>query len=308
MVTGFLIYSADPNYVKDFVSKSVDVTLVATGGSSDNITLYKQVSDKSASVKVALTDLTDAATYTVDLPAGLVNDLNGNASEEKTGVSVTRGSDAVSDKPELTTADTNGIKQIDSNTVEVYFKSKVDGASATNKANYSIEGSTIEKAELTANAVGGATVKLTLAKDSSTFTGVKTVTVSGVKSETGVTMDPVTTTENLLENVRPTVISATLTDSDTITLTFSEVVKADSVKEGTAVADFEIYVGNVKYATAFTEDTDTTADSNKVVLTLTGGATFQPSDLANLTVKAASGFDVKDDAGNVANFKSVTVE
>ncbi|MED4911343.1 Ig-like domain-containing protein [Brevibacillus centrosporus] len=299
------------SYVKDFVSKTTSI-VVDNAGVGQNFYQHNLVSGKSSSVRIDLSSLTDSATYTATLPAGLVTDLNGNLSEEKE-ITFVRNSDSVSTKPEVlkTAVGTggNGIEVPTSNTVKVHFASKIDGASATNKANYTIEGATVAKAELLSNdAVGGYVVQLTLAEGSSTFDGLRTVTVSGVKSETGVAMDPYTTSESLLENVRPTITKAELTDITTgtsteITLTFSEAMDPATIEDATdAAADFKVFIGGSEFAGTIVE----AGAGNTFTLTLNAELTAAQLT-SGVVVKPATGIDAADVNGNKVNFTSVTV-
>ncbi|MGQ7277737.1 hypothetical protein ACT91Q_07180 [Brevibacillus thermoruber] len=307
-------------------SITTDVTLesdtdssVTAGNYAVPVSLYNPVSGKSKSLKFDLTTLPEGV-YTVKLPAGLAVDTFGNDSVEKE-ITFTRGSDTVVGKPALdTTQDaaqgtpytaSNGIlvSTTDNNKISVFFNTKVDAASARNIANYQIEGATVEKAVLRSNSTSGAEVELTLVKDSNTFTGERTVTISGVKSEGGAVMNAVTTTEYLKENVRPTVVKAELTDTDEITLTFSEAMDNTTIDDtaDSSNVDFEVYVGGVKVSATTAEALVAGSGDKKFTITVTGG--FSSADLAKgIVVKPAAGFAGKDANGNAANFTSVTVE
>lgn len=283
------------SYMKDFVSKT------ATIASASNLTLHNAVNGVSKSVKLDISSLTDTAEYTAKLPTDLVQDLNGNASEVKSGVVFTRTANNDSGKPVPT------VTVTDNDTVTVAFDKKVDPASALNKANYSIEGVTIEAVKLTANSSGAATVVLELASGSSKFTGERTINISGVKSESGDIMKDYQTVESLNENINPTVTKAVLTATDKITLTFSEAV------ESTDGNDFVVYVGDDVYTVAGTaaagkhvEPVITTA-TKTVVLDL-GANVIDASKLSKgVTVKPSAASNVTDTVGNALDLKSVNV-
>lgn len=305
----------DGVYVKDYVTSTPATLLttdaVAAGGV--NVSLYNPVDGKSKTIKVDLTSLTNAGDYTVSLEAGFVNDLNGNPSDKKENVTFTRTTNVVADKPELDiTFDGNGIKldSTDNNIVEVHFKKAVDPQTALNTSNYTIEGVTISKATLTQNNSTGAIVKLTLAKNSSTFDGARSVTVSGVKSQDGTAvMAAVSTTEDIKENVVPTVTKAELITTSKIKLTFSEnVTSADG-------NDFEVFVGGELYTvdgTAATAGQHTEGSLSTAAKTLeidlgTAEAIDATKLASGVVVKPASTINVVDGAGNALDLTSVNV-
>lgn len=251
--------------------------------------------------------LVKGATYTVNLVADLVTDTAGLNNEAKDAAfTFAREADANTTAPKVDTdydasetgdlVPNNGIKVTSNNTLELKFNQPVDGASATNPANYLVSGAVVEKATLKP----GNVVELTLAKDSNTYTGLRTVKVSGVKNKDGVVMEAHTTKEYLVENVRPTLAKIELTGLNELTLTFSESLDAATIEDGEA--DFDIYVGTTKYAGTVTE----AAYSEAIKVTL--GDDFTADDLAKgIKVKKSADFDVADENGNVANFTEVVL-
>lgn len=276
--------------------------------------------------RIALTDLlgandTEDATYSLTLTGKtvtsttvkLVNDVSGNAGPSSTVVSVTRNADSTSNNNQAsldTTLDGNGIKVNADKTITVRFNQELDGASALTLSNYNFSGAVVEKAELSAynTPAGKQDVTLTLKDGSNLFTGLRNVTISGVKAKNGLAMTTVNTTENLVENVAPTVSSAKLTAPGTITLTFSEAVyNANDVAAG----DFDLYIGGNK-VTATTLDTeDVLVGDAKTTLTLTvGGSALTATDLAaGLSIKpvTADTLDIKDASDNNLSVVSVSV-
>jgi len=298
-------------YLDNYVSKSAPTLTTETDPSgSDNapFSLYKPVDGKSKSVKLDLSALTKAADYTVDLPEGLVKDLFGNDSAKVTNFKFTRTSNGSTGAPKVdTTYDSNGVKAdpSDNNKLTVRFDRTVDGASAINTDNYKVEGATVTDAKLIDNSTT-ATVELTLAPDSNAFSGAHMITISGVKSQDGNVMDTYVTSENLTENVRPTVTKAELTDTNKITLTFSEDMDPSSIDDtnDSGSADFDVYIGGVKYTGTVTE----AEGSNAKTFTLTLADTLTSSQLASgVVVKKATTNDAKDANGNALNFTSTTV-
>ncbi|MGO4890250.1 S-layer homology domain-containing protein [Anaerobacillus sp. MEB173] len=287
---------------KDYVTSGV--TLVTTGVTTNVqnevfVSLHgvSSTATKSKQIKINLKNL-EKADYSITLPEGIVTDLFSNVSAEKKDINFKRDVDSTSNKPEVT-----AVNQVTNNTVEVLFDREVDGSSAIN-ANYSIEGASIKKVELTSN-TATARVLLTLNDDSVTTSGNKTITVSGVKSKAGVLMDSKTTSVNLVENVRPTVTLAELTDTNEITLTFSEAIDATTI-DGNNGVDFKIEHGTTAY-TGTVEAAAHGTNDKKIVITV--GTAFTVDQLnAGLKVKTGTNFDIKDTAGNKANFSSIEVK
>lgn len=292
--------------VVDYVTSSTTLSFDA-----DDLT---PVTGSAKQFSIELSKITDnggslvkGATYTVNLVADLVTDTAGLNNEAKDAAfTFTREADANTTAPKVDTdydasetgdlVPNNGIKVTSNNTLELKFNQPVDGASATNPANYLVSGAVVEKATLKP----GNVVELTLAKDSNTYTGLRTVKVSGVKNKDGVVMEAHTTKEYLVENVRPTLAKIELTGLNELTLTFSESLDAATIEDGEA--DFDIYVGTTKYAGTVTE----AAYSEAIKVTL--GDDFTADDLTKgIKVKKSADFDVADENGNVANFTEVVL-
>lgn len=279
--------------VKDYVTNnSASVTveaneLVAVEGSSN-------------SFKVALADLNlvEGTAYTLNLPSGLVQNVSAVENAAKTGaIKFTRGTDSVvgnvSPQAVNTFAKGTGNSQ-----VLVTFNQEVDGATATNPANYTIDGAVVEKAEILDPAKK--IVTLTLKSDSVTFTGLRNYSVSGVKTALGGILENTARgTINLTENVAPTVTSAVVTSPDTIKLTFSEAVRDGS----TPGSDFEIFQGTstTPLAEALTGEV---INGNEVTITLSESL----SSLSGLSVKASNTIDIVDVNGNATTFKQISIQ
>ncbi|MFJ5623512.1 S-layer homology domain-containing protein [Peribacillus loiseleuriae] len=289
------------SYTKDYVTTPVNSTTVAT--------TYASTSSKKV-VRTPLSGIAkvEGGVYTLDVVSSSVNSLTGIAFE-KTSASFTRGKDVASNTTKLGAPVV--AQGATNDTVTVTFTGQVEGASATNIANYTVDGAVVETAALEAYGAtedGKQVVTLTLKKDSNAFTGKRNITVQNVKAlGSSVTMDKYTVnTVSLNENVRPTVTKAVLTSNNEITLTFSENVY--DVTNG-AGADFELYIGGTK-ATATTLATENVTKANaKNTLKLTvGGTALTADDLAKgLTVKEASSIDVKDAIDNALNFTTAAV-
>ncbi|MGG3906338.1 hypothetical protein [Geobacillus stearothermophilus] len=302
--------------VKDYVTETGNITfaaadLTAVSGTSN------QFSIPLSKVKYNGAALDTGASYTVDLAANLFKDTAGNLNDAKSSAfSFTRGTDADTTKPTIVTSydssesnpqvANNGILVVDKNTLKVKFAGDIDGATATNKANYYVSGATVDSVTLLPNNE----VEIKLAADSNTYTGLRTVKISGVKTKSGNTMDEYTTTEYLVENVRPTVTGVQLTsivaDDDAatlgdqpatyVTLTFSENVNVGAVN----AADFDLYIKGNKVTTA-TVTTTAGSSPNKVVVKLAGVALTGQDIADGVELKAQSNIDIADVNGNIAN-------
>ncbi|MCM3404821.1 hypothetical protein [Cytobacillus oceanisediminis] len=317
IATGTVTLSAKK--VKDYVTSSVNVSFAAAdltpvSGKSNQFTI--ELSKISEAGPVALVE---GATYTVDLVASLVEDTAGNDNEAKTSVfSFTRGVDADSTKPAVVTTfdgdetdtnlvDNNGIKVVNNNTLKAKFSIPVDGATATNKANYQVTGATVESVTLLA----GNEVEIKLSQDSNSYTGLRAVKISGVKSKEGVVMNDFNTTEYLYENVRPVVTAVKLTGvtqddasttgtneaESTVALTFSEAVTVGT----TNTADFDLYIKGEKVTSGVTISTAAGSSDNVVVVTIAGKALSAQELSDGVELKAQSTIDIQDASKNTAN-------
>jgi uncharacterized protein YdbL (DUF1318 family) len=254
--------------------------------------------------------LTTGATYTVTLAN--FTDAAGNALANTT-ITFNRTSDTDTNKPAIDkTFDSgeasprvasNGIKVVDNDTIQVKFDRALDGATATNKFNYQVNGLTVESATLLPNNI----VELKLAADTNTLSGLRNVTISGVKSKDGVSMDTFTANEYFVENVKPYVTSATLIAPNKIKVTFSEPVKVSTA----TAEDFDVYVGSTKEDEsapfAVTQANSGTTDK-EFIITLANDLT--PAEYAQtITVKVVNGTtDVIVDAnGNLVKTGDITV-
>lgn len=284
--------------VKDYVTSPVNLNTTTTADAvlnNVNAALYNAVSGKSNSIAIALSNVADGQ-YTVTLPTGLVKDLYGNDSAEKTSVTFTRTTDNTTGKPALI-AVSPIVQGTDNNTVLVKFDKKLDPTTALNKANYTVEGATVDSVALVQNLPTDGQVALTLKTGTNTFSGTHVFTISGVKSDAGVVMDSVTTSATINENVAPTITKGELTSTTGIKLTFSEAV-SNATNAG---ADFELYIGGVKSSKTLTVGV-VAAGSEAKELNVTVGSALTSEELAaGVTIKAVSTLDIADAVGNKAN-------
>ncbi|MDI3508272.1 MAG: hypothetical protein PWP55_464 [Clostridiales bacterium] len=211
------------------------VTILATTGTGGTLSLYDPDNDGvSDSVKISLAADQPVGTYTVTIPAGLVEDVSaaGNDSIAKT-ITFAVGSVGDTGKPSVTSYTIQTIED----KVTVKFSEPVSAATALNTNNYTVEG-----AYVFSNAIFDGdqqTVTLTLKPNVFPVSGPRSFTISGVADVAGNVMDAKTTIATFKENVKPTIKSAALTNATTITVTFSEPVSIDANA-------FEYYIDGVK--------------------------------------------------------------
>ena len=285
--------AATGSYVKDYVT--TPVTLTATNVSyKDTTATNKKVVRVELDTFLGATDAKDAV-YTLDLSFTGVSSAAAVAAETAK-TTFTRGEDGVASNTDLVAVSSVAQSTTDNNKVLVTFNKAVDGASATNVANYSVDGAVIESVTLNAASGGTQVAVLNLKAGSNTFTGTRNINLSGVKAlGSSKVMTPFfTNTVSIKENVAPTVTKAVLTDVNAVTLTFSEAVTNAAVSG----ADFELYIGGVKVAT---NDTITTATQTTAATTLelTLEANVTADNLAKgLSIKAVDTIDVQDAATN----------
>ncbi|MEI4831327.1 S-layer homology domain-containing protein [Bacillus sp. FJAT-53711] len=248
--------------------------------------------------KVVKIDLTGVATgtWTLKLDAGFVKDAakTPNASKEK---SVTFNVGEVKQESKL-----SYTVAADKNVVTVNFDGEVDGASATNAANYAVEGAQVEKAVLTQNGASGAAVQLTLKEGSVEASGKYAVSVNGVKDKSksveAKLQKDASSVVALTENVAPKVAKAELVNGQDVVLTFSEAVDPSTV----AAADFNVLVDGTN-VTSLTENPikvgEPVADASNKTFTFKFDRALTSKELAKtITVKTAKDFEVKDTNGN----------
>lgn len=250
-------------------------------------------------MKLDITTLA-AGTYKISLKAGVVQDSSTNGNAAVSSFTFVRGTDSLTDKPSIdTTFDgANGVVVNSPTSISVKFNQKLDVASL-NLANFVIEGVTVKDAIFTQNDSTGSVIKLTLTSGSNTASGYRSITISGVKNTSGVVMDTKTVTENLTENVKPTVKALTLVDNDTIKLEFSEAVTA------VVAGDFEVYVGAESTARPI-QTVTLAADGKSVTLDLT--TALDVDDYSkDIKVVAADANAVADASANALDFDSALV-
>ncbi|CKG26724.1 Uncharacterised protein [Streptococcus pneumoniae] len=274
----------------------------AFGGALDNA----ERKDKKV-VKIDVTKATPGS-WTVTLPAGFVKDdaKTPNGSKAKTVTFNVAGQ--VAEAGELTYT----VVANEKNGVTVNFDREVDGASAVNAANYTVEGAKVEKAVLVNNN-GTAQVELTLKAGSVEATGNYAVSVAGVKDKTKAVeakrAEGAAKTVELKENVAPKVEKAELIDGKKVVLTFSKSMDETSVD----ATDFNFLLDGTNVSSLAQNPIEVAkgevAENGKKI-TFNFSRELTSAEFAKtVTVKTAKdGFEVKDLNKNpLAPIESLTV-
>ncbi len=282
--------SAEGTFKKDFITSDADF-------STDAIA-YKNNDNKKV-VRVALTDLlsgndVENAAYDLTYTLSGVESETGTPLEDKTGeLKFTREADGTAENENIVEVKT--VKQdTDNNSkVVVTFDQAVDGASAVNLANYTIDGVAIK--DITLNPVNGTTqtATLNLVAGSNTFNGVRDIAIKNIKAKGSTkTMAAYNKTVDLKENVAPVVTKADLTDTKKITLTFSEAVN------GGNGLDFEVLSGGETIADpTVTVNAAVTNGSKTATISLSKALTSEQLT-KGITLKPVKTLDIKDINGN----------
>ncbi|KZR58636.1 hypothetical protein [Pseudobacillus badius] len=285
------------SYTKDYVT-----TLVESADLSPTTVEYKTTTNKKV-IRVELdaflgtTFDVKGAAYTLDLAFADVKS-EAKVDVEGTTAKFTRGEDGTAANTDVVGI-TSVVQGSDNNKVDVTFDKAVDGASATNVANYKVDGAIIEsvtlkKAVKAADDTVSQVAVLNLKENSNGFSGVRNIKISNVKAlGSSKVMNEYADTVDLKENVVPTVTSAKLTGTTEITLTFSEAVQ----QAGLTNMDFELLVGGASLPTPVKVDTGlTTTGTTTVKMTIPQVKADQISK--GLSLKALPTLDVKDGEEN----------
>lgn len=234
--------------------------------------------------------------WTIKLEEGFVEDLTASKNKlEAVDVSFVRGEDV---DPSAPAGEVKLISAgVASNVATLKFNGKLDGVSATNKANYLVEGVVVKAAKLTVNTTS-AEVELTFEAGSIKTSGDYQLVLSGVKAANGSAVVSAPETLTLVENIAPFLKTAVLVSGTEIELTFSEIVTG--VKT-TATYDFVVKVGTEERAISSVSGSGT---GWKIVI-----GSLSSADLAKtITLELADTIAIKDNAGNaLVDFDSLAV-
>ena len=320
----YLVLTLSEDVTVSNVAGSITGTYVTENGVEKAVTAI----DTSVAANVSLVtgtknqvkiliDSQEKGKYNVSLPANLVTDVVGNTNVATTASYTVGANTSETTKPTIVdstpaTADLDGItiQSADNNTVEIEFSEKL-AASSLDLNNFLVEGNVVaSKAVFTDE--DRDTIKLTLKEGAIKTSGTYNFTVKNVADVAGNVMNSVTQAKSFTDNDLPALTSAALTsndvtgDSSVITLTFDEAIKADSIAETPAEADFDIFVDGVALGTATVAEA-IGSSTNKATLTISRALTAAEAS-KTITLKPAATFDVTDLAGNAhPTFTSVTV-
>ncbi|NRD77309.1 hypothetical protein HPT25_07330 [Bacillus sp. BRMEA1] len=228
--------------------------------------------------------------------------------------SITRGTDVLT-----TTQSVNTVLAV-SNTpsqVKVVFNQPVDGATATNIANYSINGLTITNAVVKSGEPNN--VYLTLASGTNTLSGARQITINGVKTANGAGMTQAYVgSVGLNENVAPT-FTASLVSPTSIKLTFS--ANVEDTTNGITLGDLKVTYGGTDltetgaspqvlgvYADAGLTQPITSASATSYGTVYVKLASGTVTDLTKALTVTPEGTTVTDTLGNVWATNTVTVQ
>ena len=274
----------------------------AFNGTADSLTTDKEgvriKLDTPNNATFAGQPLVDGTKYTFDVN---VKGANGVTTTTPIEVSFTYNEQASSDKPEVT-ASGIVVSGTDNETITITFDRELDGPSATNVSNYSIPGVQIKSATL--KPVSGTTQDVVIKLGDNTLSGNRNLTISGVKSKAGVAMDSKTAVVTLVENIKPAMVSAKVTGTKTIDVTFSEAITTAGIADKD---DFEIKVGDTVVAYGTTANALST---NGKVVTITLDNALTAADLdKTITIKSLVGGTsaIKDTASVANEIKTSTI-
>lgn len=245
-------------------------------------------------IRVRLSNLTGSGvttttgyTYSVGATFTGVTSEYGQAVNPAYQVNFVRGSDYAQNEEKLsvlsveTSYNARQGTVIDNKTIVVTFSTHVDGITASNLQNYTLDGLTIQQAIVKHNEPYK--VYLTIKEDMAQSRGTN-LTISNLRAlNSVVTMEPKTELVFLNENIAPQYVYHNITGTDTIMLSFNEAVKnALNHSFEVKVGDLAVPISQV-YSTTNEQVAIRLAQplkSNQVV-TITQTATSTVSDMAN---------------------------
>ena len=280
-------------------------TVKSDANTEDSKVNYKSADDKKV-IRVKLADILTTPevgeTFNLDLTVANLKteaDVAVNATS-KVSFKYAKDADAVNEK--VLAAPTVAQVEDKPGYVTVTFNEAVDGASATNIANYTIAGAVIESAQLAPFSAGTQVVTLKLKDDSNTFTGVRNITVENVKALGSTKTMEVYKVNNvsITENVSSKVVSSKLVDDKTIEINF------DSAVEAPATTAFVVKAGLNVLQFASTTPVELSTDGKTVTLKLENALTS--ADLqAGVTISEGT-TSIVDDAKNVTKFGTLNIK
>lgn len=247
--------------------------------------------------------------YSVELAKGSFVDVFANELAKSTVNFTFNPADTAATKKLVATVGSESAVDKDGRYITVAFDKTVDAASATNAANYTVEGAQVKEVKLATNGTDGASVKVYLVDNTVEISGNYKVAVANVKGfNTAIAaMDKFEETVAISENVKATVAGKTITfdDNTVATLTFSEAVTVGEA------ADYELFIDGVKVTTegVTVNVTAGEAESGKEAVVTIAGLNLSKDIAAGkkVVLKAVESFDIKDAAGNFASTVDVVL-
>ncbi|MGA4516694.1 S-layer homology domain-containing protein [Solibacillus silvestris] len=245
-------------------------------------------------IRVRLSNLTGSGvtttagyTYSVGATFTGVTSEYGQAVNPAYQVNFVRGSDYAQNEEKLsvlsveTSYNARQGTVIDNKTIVVTFSTHVDGITASNLQNYTLDGLTIQQAVVKHNEPYK--VYLTIKEDIAQSRGTN-LTISNLRAlNSVVTMEPKTELVFLNENIAPQYVYHNITGTDTITLSFNEAVKnALNHSFEVKVGDLAVPISQV-YSNTNEQVAIRLAQSLKAnqIVTITQTANSTVSDFAN---------------------------
>ena len=181
--------------------------------------------------------------------------------------------------------------RLDNNIVYLQFNYPVDPALAKNIENYVIDDAQVESAVIESTDLNS--IKLTLKQDSNVFTGMRNITIQGLKATNSTEMfTELKTTINLKENLAPKIDVAYVVNNRTIELVFSEGVSSISSK------DFDVIIDGASVATV----TQISKDSKTAQVTIQNSNWLRAG--SKVTIQKSATNRIKDSSGNQLDFIS----
>ncbi|MFF2174838.1 S-layer homology domain-containing protein [Lysinibacillus sp. NPDC058147] len=315
-----IVYEDSVEYLQLTFDKPVQLGVNAkasfTGSYMNNYILYEVsrgsqsdiriVKDQPTKLRVKMADLLlshdiKGALYDGKLNLFNVTNLYGVPVYEVKNVKFTRNGDLNINNYKLALLPTNNAIQTsvtdpssikDNNIVYLNFNYPVDPALAQNVQNYSIDGAQVESAIVEGSNLNR--IKLTLKKDSNYNSGIRNITIRGLRAANSMElMDEVRTLIDLKENIAPKVTNVYVMNSETLVLTFSEAVT--NVRS----MDFNIEVNDLPVTAT------TGLQSNNSVLITTTQKLFENG--RSVKIQASQSNAITDVSGNKLDFSSQTI-
>lgn len=285
------------SYMDNYISYEVSI------GSQSDIHIVK---DQPTKLRVRMAGLLvsrdkKGALYDGKLNLFNVTNLYGVPVTEVRNIKFTRNGDLNINNNKLALLPSNAIQTSvtdpysikDNNIVYLNFNYPVEPELAQNVQNYSIDNALVESAVVEGSALNR--IKLTLKKDSNYYSGLRNITIRGLRAANSLeSFDEVRTSINLKENIAPKVIDVKVSNSETLELTFSEAVK------NVYGSDFNIEVNGVPVIVSSTKS----QSNDKVVLIRTTQSNLFENG-RTISIKASANNSITDENENKLDLNSI---